>query len=415
MRRPIQTASKTTAPATNGAGRRKFISWIDQFVQHTDNLDAPEIFRRWAAISAIAATLEQKVWLKSGGGILYPNLYVVLVGHPGVGKTRTIRKAREYLLEIPDYHIAPTSMTAASLIDTLVDCKRMIIQLPNPPIEYNSMVIAADELGAFVHKYDDEMIAVLSAFYDPDPYGHSRRGKDIKIKIKSPQLNLLCGTTPSNLIKFIPEGAWDQGFCSRLILVFSDERIIGDDFAAVTRTLSPDLLYDLKIINSQVGEYGVTEDYRNLVNNWREAGEGPQPNHPKLLHYNTRRRAHLYKLSIVAAIDRSSTLLLTADDFHRAKGWLEEAEVLMPDIFKAGGVSADSKAMDEIYHFVLMSGKLVPEHKITKFASSLVPAHSVVRVLELMMRAKMIEAVSYEKKTGTRMWRAMVDDSDVGQ
>lgn len=334
------------------------------------------------------------------------------MGHPGVGKTRTIRKAREYLLEIPDYHIAPTSMTAASLIDQLVDSKRMIVQLPNPPLEYNSMVIAADELGAFIHKYDDEMIAVLSAFYDPDPYGHNRRGKDIKIKIKSPQLNLLCGTTPSNLIKFIPEGAWDQGFCSRLILVFSDERIIGDDFAAVTRTLSGELLHDLKIINAQVGEYGVTEDFRNLVNSWREQGESPSPNHPKLLHYNTRRRAHLYKLSLVAAIDRSSAPILTADDFHRAKGWLEEAEAFMPDIFKAGGVSADSKAMEEIYHFVLMSGKTVSEPKVVRFASSLVPAHSVGRVLELMMKSQMIEPVSYNKLTGVREWRAIVKNEE---
>lgn len=334
------------------------------------------------------------------------------MGHPGVGKTRTVRKAREYILEIPDYHIAPTSMTAASLIDTLVDSKRLIMRPGSEDLDYNSMAIMADELGAFIHKYDDEMIAVLSAFYDPDPYGHSRRGKDIKIKIKSPQLNILCGTTPSNLMKFIPDGAWDQGFCSRLILVFSDERIIGDDFAHVTRGLSPDLLHDLKIINSQVGEYGVTSDYRDLVNQWRESGENPVPNHPKLLHYNTRRRAHLYKLCLVSAADRSSAPILTVDDWNRAKGWLEEVEALMPDIFKAGGVNADATAMEEIYHFVLMSGKTVPEHKIVRFASGLTPAHSVGRIIENMMKAKMIEPVSFNKMTGSRDWRAIVKSEE---
>lgn len=405
------SAKKTnlsSAASLNGSGKRKHSSWIEGFVKHTDNLDSPAMFRRWAAIAAIAATLEQKVWLNSGGGTLFPNLYVVLVGHPGVGKTRTIRKAKEYLLEIPDYHIAPTSMTAASLIDTLVDSKRMIVRIPDPPLEYNSMLIAADELGAFIHKYDDEMIAVLSAFYDPDPYGHSRRGKDIKIKIKSPQLNLLCGTTPSNLIKFIPEGAWDQGFCSRMILVFSDERIMHDDFASITRGLSQDLLHDLKIINAQIGEYTVTEDFRKLVFDWRDNGEQPQPNHPKLSHYNTRRRAHLYKLAMVSAIDRSSAMVLTADDFVRAKGWLEEAETFMPDIFKAGASGADAQAMEEIYHYVLTYGKVVPETKLINFMRERVPAHSVIRVLEVMMRSGMIEAVSFDKATGLRQWRAVV-------
>ena len=108
------------------------------------------------------------------------------------------------------------------------------------------MYIAADELGTFVHKYDNEMIDGLSAFYDPDPYQQVRRTSDVNIKIKSPQLNILCGTTPQNLTDFMPEKAWGQGFTSRLLMVFSDERIIGDDFAPVESSHSVDLLHDMK-------------------------------------------------------------------------------------------------------------------------------------------------------------------------
>lgn len=395
----------------NVSAGRKLESWIDAFVAQTDNLDVPVIFRRWSAISTVAAVLEQKVWLKSGGGRLYPNLYITLIGHPGVGKTRTIRAAKSYILEIPDFHLSPTSMTAASLIDTLLECKRTIIRPPHEPIEYNTMLIAADELGAFIHKYDDEMIAVLSSFYDPDPYGHARRGKDIKIKIKSPQLNVLCGSTPSNLLKFMPEGAWDQGFTSRMIFVFSDERIIGDDFSNETRSMSKDLISDLKTINSIVGEFGVSEDYRNLVNLWRSNGEQPSPSHPKLIHYNTRRRAHFYKLSIVAAIDRSNALLLTRDDFNRAMNWLVEAETYMPDIFKAGAVGGDSQAQEEIYHYILMSGKNgagVPEHMIINEARKRLPSHSVMRTIEVMERSGLIKAVSIDRRTGLRNFTVII-------
>lgn len=395
---------------TNGAGVRKCTSWIDSFVEHTSNLDSPELFRKWAGIATLASVLEQKVWLPSGGGILYPNLYVLIVGHPGTGKTRTIRAAKAYQLEIPDFHLAPTSMTSASLVDCLCDAKRMIMRLPDPPLEYNTLTISADELGAFIHKYDNEMIAVLSAFYDPDPYGQNRRGKELKIKIKKPQLNMLCGSTPSNLLQFMPEGAWDQGFTSRMIMVFSDERIVGDDFAVVTKGMSADLIHDIKVINSQVGEFKVTEDYRNLVNLWRAQDEAPQPNHPKLIHYNTRRRAHLYKLSMIACLDRSSVLMLTREDFNRAINWLHEAEEFMPDIFKAGATSVDAQAQDEIYHYLLtldIQKKGVPEYKLFNFARERVPAHSVERVLQIMVRSNMIEAVAIDKKTGMRLFRAV--------
>ncbi len=161
-----------------------------------------------------------------------------------------------------------------------------------------------------------------------------------------------------------------------------------------------------------MGEFKVTEDYRTAVNNWRGLGEPPVPNHPKLIHYATRRRVHLYKLSMVAAVDRSDTLLLTKEDFNRAMGWLLEAEVNMPDIFKAGGGGADAKAMDEIYHFVLVSdrGQGVPEHKITNFARERVPIHSILRVIDVMERSGMIRAVAIDPKTKQRLYQAQVPD-----
>lgn len=390
---------------------------IESFIAETDNLDAPEIFRKWTAIVTIASILEQKVWLTTSSPI-YPNLYVFLVGHPGTGKTRTINLAKRYLNELPEAHIAPTSLTFASLVDCLTRHKRTMILHPNPPMEYNSTFIAADELGTFIHKYDKEMADGLSAFYDPVPYGHERRGGDIKIKIKSPQVNMLCGSTPSNLMETLPESSWGQGFTSRIIMVFSDERIVGDDFAKISRELSANLTHDLGLINTIYGEFEVTPDYKNLVNIWRKQGENPKPDHPRLLHYNARRRVNLYKLSMVSCVDRSSVLLLTRDDFNRAAGWLHEAEAYMPDIFKASGGTADSKAQDEIYHYILINERKgkdgtplgLAEDKVVRFARERVPIHSVLRVIEVMEKSGMIKAITWDKRTGQRMFTALVPD-----
>lgn len=397
----------------NGAGRRKCTSWIESFVEHASNLESAPIFRKWAAIGIIGAVLEQKVWLQTSAP-LYPNLYIFLVGHPGVGKTRTIMAASKFYRELPEFHLAPTSMSMASLVDSLVDAKRTIINLPNVPLEYNSMLICADELSAFMHKFDDEIIGGLTTFYDVTaPYAQRRRGNDLRILIKHPQLSILSGTTPSNLIKFMPENAWDQGFTSRVIMVFSDERIVSDDFFAHTsRDLPGNMVHDLSLINSLIGQFSATEDFRNAINNWRKVGQEPVPNHPKLLHYNTRRLAHLLKLSMIAAVDTSNQLLLTKEVFNRAMGWLLEAEEVMPEIFKAGSVGADSRAMDEIYHYILASDlkrKGVAEHKIVNFARERVPAHSVMRVLEVMERSGMIRKIAIDEVTGQGLWQGVYE------
>lgn len=399
----------------NGSGKRKLASWVDAFISHTDNLDAPGLFRKWSAISTIAQVMEQKLWLTTSSPV-YANMYVFLVGHPGTGKTRTIRASRAYTEEIADFHRAPVSFTFPSLVDALVRAKRTIVRPPAEPMEYNTITISADELGTFMHKFDKEMADGLSALYDPDPYGHERRGNEIRIKLKSPQVNILCGSTPSNLVETLPEGAWGQGLTSRVIMVFSDERIVGDDFEKVTRKLNADLVHDLKIINSLSGEFTVSQDYRSAVNNWRKLGEPPLPGHPKLIHYNSRRKVHLYKLSMVACVERGNTLILSKDDFNRAMGWLLEAEQAMTEIFQAGAQGADGKAMDEIMHLIRMadiSGKGVPETKIVNFARERVPAHTVMRLIEVMERSGMIYAMepktAMEAASGVRRFRVASD------
>lgn len=381
-------------------------SWIDNFVAQTKNLHSPEIFRKWAAITTISAVLEQKVWVTTSRP-LYPNLFAFLVGHPGVGKSRTMSEARAIVQKIPDFHLAPISMTFASLVDTLVTSKRNIIRPGYDQLEYNSMFICADELGAFIHKYDNEMIDGLSAFYDPAPYQQVRRTSELKIKIASPQLNILCGTTPQNLTDLMPEKAWGQGFTSRLIMVFSDERIIGDDFAPEDARDTTDLEHDIAIINSLVGQFEVTEDYRNAVNNWRALGEAPVPSHPKLIHYVTRRRTHLYKLSMVSAIDRSNALILTRDDFNRAMFWLLEAEGTMSEIFKAGATNADAQAMDEIIHFIKIGdrGHGVSEQKITRFAQERIPIHSVLRTIDILEKSGQIILHGVDRTTKLRYFK----------
>ncbi len=396
------------ADAGSGAGPKRLNeSFVEGFIAATDNLESPVIFRRWTAITTIAAALEQRVWVTTSSP-LYPNLYAMIIGHPGVGKTRTIRVGRGLYRGLTEPYLAPISLTFASLVDTLRTCKRSVQYPGNANLEYNSMFICADELGNFIHKYDNEMVDGLSAFYDPDPYSQSRRTNDLRIKIAAPQINLLTGSTPQNLTALMPEKAWGQGFTSRLIMVFSDERFLGDDFAESAPRSYDDLAHDLAQIHGLVGKFHITAGYRERVNEWRKLGEPPTPNHPRLLHYVTRRRTHLYKLSMVAAVDHGNALVLTENEFNRAYNWLCEAEATMPDIFKAGATNADAQAMEEIVYYVRINdkGHGMSETAISRFAQKLIPINSVYRILDIMAQSGMLVLKVKDKTTQIRYFSA---------
>lgn len=380
---------------------RKLPNWIDGFVKYTEGKGSPEIWRRWAAIFTIAAATERKTWLRTAKGKLYANMYAVLVGNAGTGKSLATGIVYDFLSALADDQalvLAPTSVTKASLIDALAAAERKIIRpTATPPIlSFNSLQIVPNELGVFLPAYDNEFMNTLTDLWDCKQYSETRRTNKLSINIPSVQLNMFSATTPSYLNAFLPEGAWEQGFMSRVILIYSGAADYTDLFQefAFDESLHADLTADLKDINRLVGEFSVTDDVKDAINAWARSGGAPAPNHPKLTHYAARRAAHLLKLCQVAALSSDSELVITLDHFAEALDWLAQAEAVMPDIFKAMKTGGDGRVIEECWHFVyeafVKEKDPVLEHRVFHFLQERTPAHNVGRILDVMEKANLL-------------------------
>lgn len=60
--------------------------WLEAFIELTEGLPTPPLFRLWSGITTLSAVLERKVWLPTMRQILFPNIFTLLVGPPGSGK-----------------------------------------------------------------------------------------------------------------------------------------------------------------------------------------------------------------------------------------------------------------------------------------------------------------------------------------
>jgi Protein of unknown function (DUF3987) len=390
---------------------RRLNGWIESFVEATSHTGAPAIFRRWTAISAVAAALEQRVWVVTRGSELYPNLYMLLIAEPGIGKGLALGSARRIFSEIKDLKIAPNSVSKASLMDSLFEAKRKVLNIVRQEfLEYNSLYVVATELGVLIPMWDSEFMNSLTDIYDGTPYNESKRTGKLRIDIPRPQINLIGATTPSYLNQVMPPGAWDQGFISRTILIYSGERTITDVFAddCAYKETHDDLITDFKTISSLQGRALFEPLAAALIQEWHKTGGPPAPTNPKLAHYLTRRTAHVLKISMVMMASRGHPgLIITEEDVRLAIDTLTEAEAAMQDIFLVQGNSEDSRVMDDTFTFVLTTwakrGKMpVPEGQVVNFLRSRVASHSIMKVLEAMVRSNMIEQ---EIKNGVAGYR----------
>ena len=385
---------------------RKLENWIDGFVKYTDNLPSSELLRKWSAIACISGALERKTWVHTLGADLFPNMYVLLVAPPGIGKTILSSRVNRLWRGVEDLHVGSTSLTKAAFVDEFADAKRHITRQNMTPavLTFNSLQLAIDELGVFLPQYDSEFMSMLTSAYDCGRYEEKRRGNDIHVEIERSQLTMYACTTPSYLNEFMPEGAWDQGFIARCLMIYSGEQKRTSLFATdrADEGLHKTLQSDLIDMNKMYGEFSFEPDAQAAIDEWHMTGNEPAPTHPKLAYYLTRRTAHVLKLMMVCSAAENNGLVITYENFEQALYLLLEAEGLMPDIFRSMSSGGDTKVIKDCWHTAMelyaASGQQpIPEHKLVAFLQARVPAHAIERILQIMVMSRVFEKVNVNK------------------
>lgn len=362
------------------------------------NKRSPKIFTKWAAVSAVAGALERKVWLYNAIGTLYPHLYVLLVGEPGVGKTTQTRMIHKMWSELEgqdgnSHKVALTSINHATITDELNEAKRTAGDL-----SFNALLVVQNELSVFMPVFDPTLQGVLSALYDAETFGQRRRTGAIRFNIPNPQVNLLAATTPSVLSSVFPGASWNQGLPSRFLMCYSNKAVRRPLWLSGGQRNQLDIEYqhlcaDLVTIGKLLGEMSFTEGAQRAIDSWEDGGCAPKPTHPQLLDYNARRLAHLLKLSMVLSASRDDSRLVTQLDIEGAMELLFELEATLPILFDVMNLSGDEKLMQELHLAMLRickKGQAVSEAKVVQYLSKRTPNYNVENVIKLAVMSGLI-------------------------
>ena len=368
--------------------------WIETFVDFTSGTRSPESFRLWSGISAIAAVLERRVWTVTDKGLLYPNTFNILAGVPASGKTLMVNQVRKLLIAVKGLHLAPDNPTKASFLDTLDSATR----ISRAGGMFCAMTALCREFNVLVPKYDIAFLADLTDLYDnPSIYTAPRRTTR-SIAIGDPTINILAAATPDTLGDTIPEAAWGQGFTSRLVFIYGArvddptrrifQRRTDVDFAPLVTLLN-------EWFNDLEGEVEWEVEAQDAVEQWVIVeGMAPVPDYGRLLHYVSRREAHLLKLCMISAVSGGRGRTVTLKDFTRAKQWLIDAEEAMPNVFRAMAQRSDKQLLADLHMEVYAKYASQPRDKrlpirsevIEGFLSDRVPGERVKVLFDLAVR-----------------------------
>jgi hypothetical protein len=375
---------------------------IALFLEYTKDVPSPEAFRLWTAIHAVGASGERRVWTESGINALFPNLFVILVGPPGVGKTQAIRFIDPILRKANCVCLAPNDISKESLLDCLAESKRGAVY-NGVPFDYHFVALSIREMSNFMSDYDNRIAGILTDLFDCPEFNDEKKRTHNKGQfIPFPGLSFIMGTATQNLGNTISDKMWDSGFMARVIMVYDDTPSAVEDFfvkAVKSEQLAQVLVNGFNKLGKLVGPMRWSPEAQAAFNAFRKSKKDDAPMHNRLASYTDRRDLHLGKLVMIAALS-DLTMDITLDHFLRALLWLKGAETRMPDIFRGMLSHGDGQIYEEfraeMFMIYVRTGMGLPSSIMFDWLKNRVPHGAVQRVFDIALEADM-----FRRKAGS--------------
>ena len=395
-------------------------SFLDTYLRYVEDTESPRIFHIWSALSGVAACLGRRVTFPFGICDLFANHYILLVGPPGGRKSTAINIMSKLVRNATAIRFAPSDTAGqrqgliiamegingsedGGLIDELdaaiaaADLETIAnIEMRIDPRDSHTMYICASEFNSFIGTNASEMITFLGKMYDGENYDYKL--KNTQNILIDPLLNMLGGTTPTNIASAFPPEAIGQGFMSRVILVFGSRKFkkipwpkpLDKDLAKKLSETYHWLYYELD------GEITVANEARDLLTTMYD--EEIELNDPRFVYYCERRHIHLLKLTMLLAVARRD-IVVSLQDVKEEQSILQLTEKFMPDALGEYGMSPLAAAKQKLVEFLQHAKGPVGSHILWALLQRDMKAVDFRNTLSDLVNANKIQEVRIKSQT----------------
>ncbi len=341
--------------------------WVGNYIIYTKNVESPESFHVWVAISTIASALQRKVSVKFTGKHveIFPNLFIVLTAPPGICRKGTIINVGLRLLQkLEGPYIIANDITREKILREMKEHMFTEMGMPKPGDLYMhcSVTCIAEEFITLLGVHNIDLLGTMTALWNCDPeYTYSTKGAG-EDKIVHPFLNILAGTTPQWLAASLPPEAIGGGFTSRILFVveYDSDRII----SLTDRTLTFDaekergLMLDLASIFRLQGEMLVPPEVDEWYTHWyRNFKTGKRTiEDDRFQAYYERKQVMLWKVAMCLSASEDDSMKIEIRHMEASRDLLDNLEDNMPKAFGGLGRSESSDLMERIKEYLIASG-----------------------------------------------------------
>lgn len=338
---------------------------------------------------------------------MFPNLYIVLVGRPGIGKGEAMNPAIGLLKEAGTINTISDRTTMEFALEKLSKGFPSTHNNGNSAIKLGNeaaCLFTSTELSVFITA-SQFAITCLTDLWDcrEGIYHYGTRGKG-EWNVKDPIVNLIGASAQEWLVKSIPADAVGGGFTRRVNFILG----------LVPRKDPPKkdwwerdragLVEDLRRISTLRGVFTLTPQAEKLFKQYQDSCVPEDFDDMASSVYKVSKWTNAGKLAQVLAISRGDQLLIQEEDIARA---IQEIELVAEDlkiIFRSVGESDLATTSERILKFIEVKGfasrKEILAHNWRHFTAN---------ELDVVIASFREAGILYERQVGASTLYALYD------
>lgn len=314
----------------------------DRWRLYMEGFASPDNFIDWGFYYLIAAALQRRVWVGPDHSKLYPNIYVILVAEPGIGKGLVIKQVETILkyhklpepgtsIKFKDNAISPTDKTEMDIIakvdfdnaqhsETVGIKTKLTIEKPlllpvaanastyeklintlsqslrrinykyfNDKLgreamgiyTHSSLCFCLEEISSLFRKHTDDLVHLLIQAYDCGDYKYETKTQGTD-RIRACCLNLFGGTTPGFMQTTFDDKLLTEGFSSRTFFIFSPcnrKTVLWiPDLTQSQKEAHGDIISHVEKLAYLYGRVEIEESTKGFIEEWWKEAQLKRPN-----------------------------------------------------------------------------------------------------------------------------------------
>lgn len=398
-----------------------------KWLSYTETLSSPDNYIQWAWLFLISAALQRRVWVGPDHLRRYPNMYVILVGEPGLGKSIVIKpvtnilkyhkladpatvkldgkldpKDKEIMKEslLNDYKMAqdvaegkevkgklrdkpllfpsgPDDTTYEALAETMAqsirrinyekwddEAKANIVGI----YTHSSMFFSLEELSSLIKQHTENTVKFLMVTYDCGDYTKKTKTSGID-RIRACCLSILGGTTPGYMQETFDDKLLNEGLSSRTFFIYAEKNrrkyFFPPDLTEEQNNYYNDILLHVKKLSTLYGRVNISEDTCKFMQEWADKSDSIRVNmSPRLNSYYARKDNHLAKVAMALHFSESLDMTIPTERFAEAMELLEREEKNMHMALGVDNSNPLAVPMKKIQNFIYKSENGVTKKQI---------------------------------------------------